>query len=178
MLNACAGLTPNTSKRLFCLVLAHLSILCLPQGNSPAVGVFVFFVFSPPSTAEKKSSAAQDSRSYLQVRERHLKNNHPFSSVGYPPFPQGPLGTKGVEGWGGRTTLAHQEEVDLLKTVIPLPRLPPRQPPQARPCHLQRCRGSIPFPRVTLDALENLHRPHCFSGRACLPHSSPIWVPD
>lgn len=131
MLNACAGLTPNTSKHLFCLALAPPSILCLPQGNCPAVGVFLF---PPPhSTAEKKSLAAQDSRSYLQVRERHLKNNHPFSSVGYPLFPQGPLGTK----WGGRTTLAHQEEVDLLKTVIPLPRLPPppttRSPPLPSP---------------------------------------------
>lgn len=127
MLNACAGLTPNTSKRLFCLALAPLSILCLPQGNSPAVGVFLFF---PPSTAEKKSSAAQDSRSYLQVRERHLKNNHPFSSVGYPPFPQGPLGTKGGEndfgssGRSGSFKNSHSVAASSPPPTTPSPPLP------------------------------------------------------
>lgn len=136
-----------------------------------------FFFVPHPSPLQKNSSVVWDSRSYLQVRERLLKNNHPFSSVGYPPIPQGSLGTIGVVvGRGG--DFGSSGRSGSFKNSHSVAVSSPRQPPSTRSWHLQRCTGSILFPRVTLDALENLHRPHCFSGRACLPHSSPIWVPD
>lgn len=69
------------------------------------------------STVEKKVLHT-DLRSYLQVRECHLKNNYPSLVLVILCFHESHFAQK------GRMTLAHQEEVDLLKTVILFLRLP------------------------------------------------------
>lgn len=61
--------------------------------------------------------------------------------------------------------LLHQEEVDLLKTVILFPFLlqPPSTPPP--PLHLERRRGADSLsPEVPLHALQT-YIAHCFDGR-------------
>lgn len=106
-LPASVGLTSNTLKCLFCLTLLLFSLLHLPQGNAPA-----FFL------TRKKKVLHTDLRSYLQVRECHLKNNYPSLVLVILCFHESHFAQK------GRMTLAHQEEVDLLKTVILFLRLP------------------------------------------------------
>lgn len=71
-------------------------------------------------------------RSYLQVRERHLKNSCPSLVLVILWLRESHLRKR------GKMILPHQEEVELLKTVILFLRLP-----ASPPLHLERSRGLI-----------------------------------
>lgn len=108
-----------------------------------------------------------DSRGYLPVRECHLNNYYPSLVLVILCI------HKRLSLRGGRMILLHQEEVDLLKTVVLFPRVFPHPP---APCTSRD--GASWFSRWSgTPRSQNLHhtlfcRPACFTG------SRPIWAPD